>query len=245
VRFFEGLDPTLVVVGGIIMLLAGMMVVGAVQDAIDQFYLTASARMFEVLMRTGGIVAGIVVGLAVAQYFGVSMTISAEPLALGALWAQFTAAGLIAAMFAVSVYSDLVTILLCAAMALIGWGAYLAALRLDFAAAPANTIAALAAAALTTLLVRRTHVPGFGVITAALLPLVPGLAIYRGLLQLVGTGPGTGNPDAGAATLLLALGIALSIGAGASLGIFLGRPLVDTVRRITFRRKPVEPTSST
>jgi hypothetical protein len=72
---------------------------------------------------------------------------------------------------------------------------------------------------------------------------VPGLTIYRGLLQLVGTEPGTGDAGGGVSTLLLALGVALSIGAGASLGIFLGRPLADTVRRITFRRKAAEPVS--
>jgi uncharacterized membrane protein YjjP (DUF1212 family) len=42
VGFFVGVDPTLVVVGGIVMLVAGMTIVGAAQDAIDEFYLTAS-----------------------------------------------------------------------------------------------------------------------------------------------------------------------------------------------------------
>jgi uncharacterized membrane protein YjjB (DUF3815 family) len=109
--------------------------------------------------------------------------------------------------------------------------------QLNVAVVPANTVAALVAAALTTLIVRRTHVPGFGVITASLLPLVPGLAIYRGLLQLVGTKPDTGDPGQGASTLLLALAVAVSIGAGASLGIYLGRPLADTLRRVTFRAR--------
>ena len=45
VTLFVGVDPTLVVVGGIVMLVAGMTIVGAAQDAIDQFYVTASARL--------------------------------------------------------------------------------------------------------------------------------------------------------------------------------------------------------
>ena len=53
VSFFVGVDPTLVVVGGIIMLVAGMTIVGAAQDAIDQFYVTASARLLDVTMRHG------------------------------------------------------------------------------------------------------------------------------------------------------------------------------------------------
>lgn len=245
VEFFTGLDTTLVVVGGIILLLSGTMVVGAVQDAIDQFYLTASARMLEVLMRTGGIVAGIVVGLAVAQYAGVSLAISDKPLVRSdQVGIQFAAAALLAIMFAISVYADLVTIVLCGAMAVVAWGGYVTAEHLHISSVPANTAAALFAAVVTTLLVRRTHVPGFGVVTAALLPLVPGLAIYTGLLQVVGTGAGEGDPSSGGSTLLLALGVAIAIGAGASLGNYFGRPLADTVRRITFLRRrsyPLEP----
>ncbi len=237
VTFFVGLDPTLVVVGGIVMLLSGVMMVGAVQDAIDQFYVTASARVLEVFMRTGGIVGGIVVGLALAEYLGAPLTISAEPIALGPLPAQFAAAGLVAITFGVYVYADAVTILLAATMALVGWAVYVAALELDVSAVPANTVAALLAAVVTTLIVRRRSLPGFGLITAALLPLVPGLAIYRGLLQLVGTEPGAAGDQATAsATLLLALSVALGIGAGATLGIYLGRPIADTMRRISFRR---------
>ena len=239
VAFFVGLDPTLIVVGGIVMLLAGVMIVGAVQDAIDQFYVTASARVFEVFMRTGGIVAGIVAGLALAHYLDAPLTISAEPIELGPLGAQFAAAGLVAAMFAISVYADLATILLSSTMALVAWATFTAALRLELTDVPANTVAALLAAMITSLIVRRTQVPGFGLITAALLPLVPGLAIYRGLLQLVGTAPGAGDPTTGGGTLLLALGVAVGIGAGASLGTYLGRPIAATVRRITFRsRRP-------
>jgi uncharacterized membrane protein YjjP (DUF1212 family) len=237
VSFFVGLDPTLVVVGGIVMLLAGVMMVGAVQDAIDQFYVTASARVFEVFMRTGGIVAGIVTGLALAHYIGAPLTISAEPMAFGSPGAQYAAAALIAMMFAISVYADGVTILLSMAISLIGWTVFASALRVDFAAVPANMIAALVAALLTSLIVRRTQVPAFGLITAAVLPLVPGLAIYRGLLQLAGTEPGAGDPGAGGSTLLLALGVAVGIGAGASLGTYLGRPIAATVRRITFRSR--------
>ncbi len=66
----DDVDPTLIVVAGIVMLLAGVMIVGAVQDAIDQFYLTASARVMEVVMRTAGIVAGILVALSFLEARG-------------------------------------------------------------------------------------------------------------------------------------------------------------------------------
>jgi len=237
VTFFVGVDPTLLVVGGIIMLVAGMMIVGAVQDAVDQFYVTASARVFEVMLRTGGIVAGIVIALRLAQRFGAPLTLSAEPFAYGPVAAQFIGAGLIAALFALSSYADAVTILLAAGMSLVSWLGFHSAVQVGAGAVLANTTGALLAATLTTLIVRRTYVPGFGLISAALLPLAPGLTLYHGLLQLVGTAPGAADPAAGSATLLRALGVAVGIGAGASLGTFLGRPISDQVRRITSRTR--------
>ena len=44
VSILLSVDPTLIVVGEIILPIAGMTAVGAIQDAIDQFYVTASAR---------------------------------------------------------------------------------------------------------------------------------------------------------------------------------------------------------
>jgi uncharacterized membrane protein YjjP (DUF1212 family) len=236
VSFFVGLDSRLVVVGGIVMLVAGMMIVGAVQDALDQFYVTASARVFEVFMRTAGIVAGIIVALRLVQSFGVELTISAEPIPYGAAGWQFVAVGLIAALFALSSYADILTILLAATMSLTGWLGYTSMIRVGAGDLLADTVGAALAAVLATLIVRRTRVPGFGLISAALLPLVPGLQLYRGLLQIVGPIRGAANQAAGMSTLLLALGVALGIGAGASLGTYLGRPLVDQLRLITRSR---------
>jgi uncharacterized membrane protein YjjP (DUF1212 family) len=234
VRFLADVDTSLVVVGGIIMLVTGMMIVGAVQDAIDEFYVTASARVFEVLLRTAGIVAGIVVALRIAQQVGAPLSISARPVAFGPPGAQFIAVALIAAFFAISAYADAVTILLAASASALGWLAFTTTFQLGAGDVLANAAGALLAALITTLLVRRTSVPGFGLISAALLPLVPGLALYNGLLQLVGPAADQADPAGGASTLLRALGVALGIGAGASLGTFLGRPIVDQLRRIPF-----------
>jgi uncharacterized membrane protein YjjP (DUF1212 family) len=239
VTFFVGLDPTTLVVGGIVMLLAGVMIVGAVQDAIDQFYVTASARVLEVFVRTGGIVAGIVVGLALANQLGAPLTISTGPVVDAPVGVRFGAVAAIATCFAISVYADLITVLLSATMALIGWAGFVGATQLGLGDVAADTAAALIGAAVTTLIVRRTHMPGFGLVTAALLALTPGLPLYQGLLELVRT-TGSGEPPAGGSALLHALFVAVGIGAGASLGTFLGRPIVDTVRRITFWRRTAE-----
>jgi uncharacterized membrane protein YjjB (DUF3815 family) len=100
---------------------------------------------------------------------------------------------------------------------------------------PANTLGAFVAALASTMLIRRTTIPAFGLVSAALLPLVPGLALYNGLLQVVGTSPETANPSEGGSTLLVALGVALGIAAGATLGTYLGRPIAEQLRHIPTR----------
>src|SRR5665811_504553 len=74
----QGISPSLVVASGIVVLLAGLSVVGAAQDAIDGYYVTAGARGFEVLVLTLGIVVGIGAILAIAQRAGVSMQLTAS-----------------------------------------------------------------------------------------------------------------------------------------------------------------------
>jgi uncharacterized membrane protein YjjP (DUF1212 family) len=235
VSFFVGVDPTLVVVGGIVMLVAGMTIVGAAQDAIDQFYVTASARLLDVMMRTAGIVVGIVASLELAWLLGAPLSISPDPIALGPLGAQFIGATLTSAFFALWAYADLATIGLAGAMGLLGWAGYALMIHVGANEIPANTIGAFVAALASTLLIRRSSIPGFGLVSAALLPLVPGLALYNGLLQVVGTPSEAANPGAGGATLFLALGVALGLAAGATLGTYLGRPIADQLRRIPTR----------
>ncbi len=61
---FAGLGPTALVATGIVMLLAGMTLVGSVQDALTGYMLTAVARLGDVVFLTMGIVVGILGGLA-------------------------------------------------------------------------------------------------------------------------------------------------------------------------------------
>jgi uncharacterized membrane protein YjjP (DUF1212 family) len=232
VSFFVGVEPTLVVVGGIVMLVAGMTIVGAAQDAIDEFYVTASARLLDVVMRTAGIVVGIAASLELAWLLGAPLSISPNPAALGPLGAQFIGATLTSAFFALWAYADLATIGLAGVMGLVGWAGYASMIYIGSTEVPANTVGAFVAALASTMLIRRTTIPGFGLVSAALLPLVPGLSLYNGLLQLVGTSAETANPSVGGATLLVALGVALGLAAGATLGTYLGRPIADQLRRI-------------
>ena len=66
-------DPSLVVTANIVMLLAGIGFMGALQDALSGFYVTAGARLTEALLSTAGIIAGVSGGLSLGQFFGVSI----------------------------------------------------------------------------------------------------------------------------------------------------------------------------
>jgi uncharacterized membrane protein YjjP (DUF1212 family) len=234
VHILLGVDPTLIVVGGIILLVAGMTAVGA----IDQFYVTASARFLEVAMMTGGIVLGIVAGLQVGMAFGHPIAVSTQLLTLGPLVAQFVGATVISAAFALSAYAGLETVVLAGLMGALGWAGYRGMVTLGFAEVSANAAGALLAAFVATIIARRSRTPGFGLIAAAILPLVPGLSLFTGLLDAVGTLGQPGNLAASGVTLLQALGVAVGIAAGATLGTYLGRPVKEQLRRIRNLPRP-------
>lgn len=234
----EEVDPTLIVVGGIVMLLAGVMIVGAVQDAIDQFYVTASARVMEVVMRTAGIVAGILVALNFLDSQGVAFEILDSPTSTAPLWAQFAGAGLISLAFSIYCFADALTTALTTGIGLVGWAVYLSlAASAGSSEVVANATAALLVGCLATVAVRSTHAPGFGMESGALLPLVPGLTLLNGLLQMMGADPGNPAIVAGGRTLFVGLLVALGIAAGATLGTYLGRPVDSQLRRLRRRVK--------
>ena len=52
-------NPSRVVTTGIVMLLAGIGLMGATQDAITGFPVTASARLLDAMLDTAGIIAGV------------------------------------------------------------------------------------------------------------------------------------------------------------------------------------------
>jgi uncharacterized membrane protein YjjP (DUF1212 family) len=151
------------VTGGIIMLVVGAVIVGAAQDTIDQFYITASARVFEVVMRTTGIVAGIVAPIRLAALANLPLPISAHPLSHGLLAGQLAGATLAAAFFALHAHGDLVTIVFAAAAGFTAWGIYARFIHVGAGEAAASAAGAMVAALAATIVTRRTHVPAFGV----------------------------------------------------------------------------------
>ncbi len=234
----QGISPSLVVASGIVVLLAGLSVVGAAQDAIDGYYVTAGARAFEVLVLTLGIVVGIGVILAMAQRAGVSMEFTASAQLSTNAVVQVLAAMVVSGAFAVSAYAGPRAGFYSTLTGGLGWLAYLGAIRIGMGPAAASSLAALIAGFLSQRVASRLRVPSLALSMAGIVPLLPGLAVYQGLFEIVRSTPGAGL-STGLTTLLGAAGVGMGLAAGVSMGTFLARPLhaeLDRGQRRALRR---------
>lgn len=211
--------PSLIVAAGVVILLAGFAAVGAAQDTLDGFYVTASGRTFEVLLLSGGVVAGVVGALAGAQRLGFDLSISPN-LTWNTSPTGVAAAGVIALTSGVMSYSRKRTVLLATGTGALAWAVYAATTSWGFSPVLATGTAALVVGVVATAIGFRLHVPSLALATAGIVPLLPGMTIYRGVFELVDRG--TASSD-GAGTLLTALLIGLAIASGVTLGSLPGR----------------------
>ncbi len=226
--WFAGLNPTALVATGIVLLLTGLTFVGAMQDAVTGYTLTAVARLGEALFLTAGIVVGIVAGLELAALAGinielhvdatVSVIIPNQPLPITL---AVVGAGLAGVSLTIASYSPL-------RPAIIGGIAAAAAelVLIGLGLAGVGQVVATGAAAvlvgfLATLISIRRQAPALITATAAIMPMLPGLAVFRAVFYLAVDEDFT----SGLAQLLSATAIALALGSGVVLGEFLGSPL--------------------
>jgi uncharacterized membrane protein YjjB (DUF3815 family) len=131
----------------------------------------------------------------------------------------------LAATYALSTHTRLRAVIWAA---LLGGGSLIVmyeSLHIDISVVPASGVAAMLVGFIAALLSRFWRTPSSGIIAASILPLVPGLMLFTGLMQLVRYPPGHPLFFRSVVTLFTALGTALAIAAGASFGSMLGRPL--------------------
>ncbi|HSD55532.1 MAG TPA: threonine/serine exporter family protein [Candidatus Saccharimonadales bacterium] len=231
IAFFDGLDPTLIVVGGIFLLISGLAIVGAVQDALEEYYLTATARLSRVVLLTLGIVAGILFGTYVAQKLGVAIAVSPNPLELTALHFQILGGGLAAAAQALATQTRLGAIIWAGIIGGSSLALMYASTSLGISIIAASGVAALFVGLVASLFSRLWRTPSSGIIASGILPLVPGVTLYTGLMQLVSYPPGHEFFMHGVSSLFSTISAALAIAIGASLGSLMGRPVHRHIAR--------------
>jgi len=232
VPLLDDVRPSIIVAAGIVLMLAGLSVVGAAQDAIDGFALTAGGRILDLVMLTLGVVIGIIGGLSFASSLGAGFVVTSEAPALGPLPLQLAGAVIIAVAVALMNGAGLRATVVSALLGGIAWMGYTAGIAARLDVAVASGLGALLASFIGIVVAHRLHVPSIAVTTAAIVPLVPGYAVFRGLLELVESDGSPGSLVLGGATLVGAAAVGIALASGASLGLFLGAPFRDTVESV-------------
>ena len=222
-------DPSLVVTASIVMLLSGIGFMGAVQDALTGYYITAGARLLEVMLATAGIIAGVSGGLTVAQMLDVKIPL--DPLAAGFFDLPVMAfgAGLAAAAFAFASYAPFRSLLPIGFIAALGEIVFYLMELQGFGRAWAAAVSAVLIGVVSYSVAGRVRVPPLVVVVSAIVPLLPGLSIYSAL-SLMAAGD-----TFGILAMASAAAIAISLASGVILGEYIAQPLKREVRRLEDR----------
>ena len=233
--YFAGQGPTALVATGIVMLLAGMTLVGAMQDAVTGYMVTAVTRLGEAVFLTAGIVVGILAGLQIAEVIGITIELHVDatetfiipnqPLTISLAVAGAALAG---ACITIASYAPMRSVAVAgiaaglAELVLIGLG------TAGFGQVVASGVAAVGVGLLATLISIRRKAPALVTATAGIMPMLPGLAVFRAVFYLAVAG----KFEDGLRQMIAAAAVALALGSGVVLGEFLGSPLRYRAGRI-------------
>lgn len=231
-RLPAGEAPSLVVAANIAVLLSGLATVGSVQDAITGYHLTAMARGVEILLSSIGVLVGVTLAVRLGVLAGVDVVVSPRlPVTLVSVPTKVLAGAVGAAAAAIAGYAPLRAALSAGAAGAAGSVLYLGATLGHGGPVAASFVAAMGIGLAGAVCARRLRVPPLVIAMAGIFPLVPGLALYRGFVDL-----STGRLTDGVGALVTAGGTALALGGG----VVLGPLLAPSVRRELgrLRRRP-------
>lgn len=228
--------PSLVVAAGIVVLLAGLSVVGAAEDAISGYPLTAAARSFEVVLYTIGIVVGVGFVLDLGNRIGVPLHIADHSALSTPFPLQVVAGGVIAGAWGMASYSRMRTVLVCAGVGAVAAATFLLINGVSLGPASSSFVAALVVGLLAGGAADRLGAPALAVSVSGITPLLPGLLIYQAMFTMVDE-----SLLSGTTTLFSALGVGLALAAGVTLGEFVASPLSSRMdswqRRVRLRAR--------
>ncbi|MDR3084640.1 MAG: threonine/serine exporter family protein, partial [Streptomyces sp.] len=202
-----------VITGGLFALLPGRALVAGVQDGLTGFYITAAARLLEVMY----FFVGIVVGVLVVLYFGVKLGAELSPgTALSPTQRpllQIAASMLLSLTFAVLLQQERSTVLWVTLNGGVAWCVY-GAMHYPGGISPvaSTAVAAGLVGLFGQLLSRYRFASALPYTTAAIGPLLPGSATYFGLLSIA-----QGGVDKGLVSLAKAASLAMAIAIGVNL----------------------------
>ncbi|MEU8848275.1 threonine/serine exporter family protein [Streptomyces sp. NPDC048564] len=208
-----------VITGGLFALLPGRALVAGVQDGLTGFYITAAARLLEVLY----FFVGIVVGVLVILYFGVNLGAKLTPdealLASDRPYWQIAASMLLSLTFAVLLQQERTTVLAVTLNGGVAWVVYGAMHYAgEFSPVASTAVAAGLVGLFGQLMARYRFASALPYTTAAIGPLLPGSATYFGLLAIA-----QNDVNGGLVSLATAASLAMAIAIGVNLGSEISR----------------------
>lgn len=230
-QFGIHLAPSQVIAAGIVVLLSGLSLVGSVQDAITGAPITGVARFFELMLMTGGIIAGVGIAIRMLESFGIFLpTITSDTeFAAVEIPARVLAGAFAALAFALASYAERRALPVAFLGGLIGASVAAGSAFVPVGDVIAGGIAAACVGMVGGLLARRAVTPPLVVAVAGITPLLPGLAVYRGLYGLLNE-----QTLDGFTWIAAALAVGCALAAGVTLGEFIAR----TLRRPQRLRRP-------
>ncbi|MBY6678831.1 threonine/serine exporter family protein [Rhodococcus sp. BP-332] len=230
--------PSQVIAAGVTVLLSGLSLVGSVQDAITGAPITAAARFFELLMMTGGIIAGVATTLRLAALLGAELPVMSNvaPPDLAQVPTKVLAGAFAALFYALACYAERRGLTAAFAGGFAGALVFLIAQQVGFGPVLSSAIAATVVGFAGGLMARRALIPPLIVAVAGITPLLPGLSVYRGLFALLND-----QTLLGLSALLAAVGTGGALAGGVTLGEWgartLRRPRI--VERTESLRRPI------
>ncbi|MEV5600372.1 threonine/serine exporter family protein [Streptomyces sp. NPDC052299] len=211
--------PSAVITGGLFALLPGRALVAGVQDGLTGYYITASARLLEVMYFFIAIVTGVLLALYGGLQLGAELDPEARFITHDRPVIQILASMLLTLAFAILLQQERATVLAVTLNGGVAWIIYGAMARTGNLSAVAATAAAAGLVGLFgQLFSRYRYTSSLPYITAAIGPLLPGSATYFGLL-----GVAQNELDRGLASLSTAVATALAIAIGVNLGSEISR----------------------
>ncbi|MEU9762879.1 threonine/serine exporter family protein [Streptomyces sp. NPDC047985] len=211
--------PSAVITGGLFALLPGRALVAGVQDGLTGFYITAAARLLEVMYLFIGIVVGVLLVLYMGLQLGAQLNPGTRFFAPDRPVVQILASMALCFAFAILLQQDRSTVLAVTLNGAVAWVVYGAMARTgNISPVLATATAAGLVGLFGQLLSRYRHTSSLPFITAAIGPLLPGSATYFGLLAVA-----QGNVNAGLGSLSTAVATALAIAIGVNLGSEISR----------------------
>lgn len=217
------LAPGQVIASGIVVLLAGLTLVQSLQDGITGAPVTASARFFDTMLQTGAIVAGVAIGIEISSALGVTLP-TYEPTTLmtfSSVSVKIVAGAAAAAAFALACLSEWPSVLVSGVTAAAGPALmYLVFQPMGISPVTSVGMAATVVGLAGGLLARKYQIPPLITALAGITPLLPGLAIYRGMYAMMHD-----QMLLSYTLIVVALGTAAALAAGVVLGEWVAAKL--------------------